>query len=186
MEITVSHREMSRILTEYAKNLCLYAMNYLPSEADAEDIVQDVFTRFFEKKDNRFFNEKALKTYLFNSVRNACLDKLEKKEIIQYNIDILKQEIIDEETPLFDEKIFQEIQEELSRMPEQTKRIISCVFSKGMKYQEVADELHISVNTVKTLLRKGIQHLRTRFANYPELLVIYFKTQKESNIIIVS
>lgn len=178
MGIAVSHKEINRILAEYAKNLCLYAMNYLPSEADAEDIVQDVFTRFSEKKDNHFLNEKALKTYLFNSVRNACLDKLERKEIIQYNVDILKQEIIDEESPKFDEKIFQEIQDELERMPEQTKRIISCVFSKGMKYQEVADELHISINTVKTLLRKGIQHLRNRFADYPELLVIYFKTLK--------
>lgn len=80
MEIGLTNRDLKQLFDKYAKNLCLYAMNYLPTRADAEDIVQDIFMHFWEKDTNRFADEKAAKVYLFNSVRNACIDKLEKKE----------------------------------------------------------------------------------------------------------
>ena len=165
------------IFHKYAKNLCLYAQNYLHTEADAEDIVQDVFVRCWEKKDLTLSDEKAVKTYLFNAVKNACLDKLKKRGIEYTQLDLLKQEIIDEETFLFDEKILQEIKQELDHMPAQTQKIILLIFIQNMKYQEVSDELNISINTVKTLLRNGIRHLRKHFFNHFTLLLFYLKKQ---------
>ncbi len=165
--------DLQHIFDNYAKNLCLYALNYLETEADAEDIVQDVFIRCWEKRDILLSDEKVIKTYLFNSVRNACLDKIEKKDVMRYHIDIIKQEIIDEETITFDEKLLLEIREELAQMPDQTQKIITRVFMQDMKYQEVADDLHISINTVKTLLRNGIKHLRSHFSQHLELLIFY-------------
>ena len=156
--------DLQHIFDKYAKNLCLYALNYLETEADAEDIVQDVFIRCWEKRD-----------ILFNSVRNACLDKIEKKDVMRYHIDIIKQEIIDEETITFDEKLLLEIREELAQMPDQTQKVITRVFMQDMKYQEVADDLHISINTVKTLLRNGIKHLRSHFSQHLELLIFYLQ-----------
>ncbi len=167
--------DLQHIFDKYAKNLCLYALNYLETEADAEDIVQDVFIRCWEKRDILLSDEKVIKTYLFNSVRNACLDKIKKKDVMRYHIDIIKQEIIDEETITFDEKLLLEIREELAQMPDQTQKVITRVFMQDMKYQEVADDLHISINTVKTLLRNGIKHLRSHFSQHLELLIFYFQ-----------
>ena len=167
--------DLQHIFDKYAKNLCLYALNYLETEADAEDIVQDVFIRCWEKRDILLSDEKGIKTYLFNSVRNACLDKIEKKDVMRYHIDIIKQEIIDEETITFDEKLLLEIREELAQMPDQTQKVITRVFMQDMKYQEVADDLHISINTVKTLLRNGIKHLRSHFSQHLELLIFYLQ-----------
>ena len=167
--------DLQHIFDKYAKNLCLYALNYLETEADAEDIVQDVFIRCWEKRDILLSDEKVIKTYLFNSVRTACLDKIEKKDVMRYHIDIIKQEIIDEETITFDEKLLLEIREELAQMPDQTQKVITRVFMQDMKYQEVADDLHISINTVKTLLRNGIKHLRSHFSQHLELLIFYLQ-----------
>lgn len=166
---------LKQIFKTHAKNLCLYALNYLKTEADAEDIVQDVFVRCWEKREILLSNEKVIKTYLFNAVRNACLDKIEKKDAMNYYIDILKQEVIDEETVTFDEKILQDIKQELAQMPSQTQKVITRVFLQNMKYQEVADELDISINTVKTLLKNGIKHLRTHFSQHTEFLLFYLK-----------
>lgn len=168
-------KEIERLFEKHAKGLCAYALTFLGNEEDAEDVVQDVFMRFWEQENTQFSDEKAAKSYLYNSVRNACLDLLEKKTPKRYNIDELKQEIIEEESAQYDEQVFEEVQRELALLPEQTKRIINCVFTRGMKYKDVADELNVSVNTVKTLLRKGIQHLRARFADYPELLFLCLK-----------
>ena len=167
--------DLQHIFDKYAKNLCLYALNYLETEADAEDIVQDVFIRCWEKRDILLSDEKVIKTYLFNSVRNACLDKKKKKDVMRYHIDIIKQEIIDEETITFDEQLLLEIREELAQMPDQTQKVITRVFMQDMKYQEVADDLHISINTVKTLLRNGIKHLRSHFSQHLELLIFYLQ-----------
>lgn len=128
-----------------------------------------------KKRDILLSDEKVIKTYLFNSVRNACLDKIEKKDVMRYHIDIIKQEIIDEETITFDEKLLLEIREELAQMPDQTQKVITRVFMQDMKYQEVADDLHISINTVKTLLRNGIKHLRSHFSQHLELLIFYLQ-----------
>ena len=92
-----------------------------------------------------------------------------------YHIDMIKQEVVDEETSTFDEKILQEIKNELAQMPEQTQKIITLIFMQNMKYQEVANKLHISINTVKTLLRNGIKHLRSHFSKHLELLVFMCK-----------
>ena len=167
--------DLQHIFDKYAKNLCLYALNYLETEADAEDIVQDVFISCWEKRDILLSDEKVIKTYLFNSVRNACLDKIEKKDVMRYHIDIIKQEIIDEETITFDEQLLLEIREELAQMPDQTQKVITRIFMQDMKYQEVADDLHISINTVKTLLRNGIKHLRSHFSQHLELLIFYLQ-----------
>ena len=167
--------DLQHIFDKYAKNLCLYALNYLETEADAEEIVQDVFIRCWEKRDILLSDEKVIKTYLFNSVRNACLDKIEKKDVMRYHIDIIKQEIIDEETITFDEQLLLEIREELAQRPDQTQKVITRVFMQDMKYQEVADDLHISINTVKTLLRNGIKHLRSHFSQHLELLIFYLQ-----------
>lgn len=170
-------QHLKRIFDKYAKNLCLYALNYLKTTADSEDIVQDIFVRCCEKKEFLLQDEKVIKTYLFNSVRNACLDKLEKKDVMRYHIDILKQEIIDEETIIFDENILKEVKKTLEQMPDQTRKIITQVFLQNKKYQEVADNLNISINTVKTLLRLGIKHLRNHFYKQIELLIYIFKKQ---------
>ena len=169
-EYTLKH-----IFGKYAKSLCLYAQNYLSSQADAEDVVQDVFMRCWEKKQLILSNEKVVKAYLFNAVKNASLDKLEKKGARYAPLDVLKQEIMDEETILFDEEVINEIKHEVEQMPRQTQKIISLIFIQNMKYQEVANEMDISVNTVKTLLRNGIKHLRNRFANYSFTFYFYLK-----------
>ena len=53
--------------------------------------------------------------------------------------------------------------------------LVFGVFMQDMKYQEVADDLHISINTVKTLLRNGIKHLRSHFSQHLELLIFYLQ-----------
>ena len=149
-------------------------MSYIKESNDAQDIVQDVFINFIEKDSTHFNNEKALKTYLFNSVHNACMDRLKKKHITEFNIDSLKQEIVDNETLHLNEEIITQIQQDVSALPPQTQKVIIDIFMKNMKYKEVSIELNISINTVKTLLRDGLSKLRTKSKKYIEFLFFSF------------
>ena len=175
----ITDLEFKEIFEHYSGNLYLYALNFLKTEAEAEDVVQEVFIRFWKNVNTELENEKVIKTYLFNSVRNACLNLLEKKTPVYLKTEELKQEITEENAIRFNDQLFEEIQQELHRLPPQTQKIIVMIFLSNRKYQEVADELEVSVNTVKTLLRNGIKKLRNHFANRSDLwlaIIIFNKS----------
>ena len=66
----------------YYKPLCIFAMNFLDSFGESEDIVQDLFVKFWEKyKDKQF--EGSLRAYFFTAVRHNCAKVLKLKN--RYN-----------------------------------------------------------------------------------------------------
>lgn len=74
----------------------------------------------------------------------------------------------------WNDELIQEIETEISNMPEQTREIIQGVFFQGLKYQEVADQLGISINTVKTLLKNGMKIYGNIFLDVEIYFFLYF------------
>ena len=149
----------------------LYALSFVVSEVEAEDVVQEVFVNFWKDDVYCKINNEVTKTYLFRSVKNNCLNRLEKKDVMRDRVDMIREDIMEEEVQLWNDELFREVEEEIERMPEQTREIIRAVFFKEMKYQEVADCLGVSINTIKTLLKNGMRHLRERFAERMDLFL---------------
>ena len=130
----------------YYKPLCIFAMNFLDSFGESEDIVQDLFVKFWEKyKDKQF--EGSLRAYFFTAVRHNCAKVLKLKN--RYNLQ-LEEEYIDE--PVYSE---------VARLPEQCRKVFELIVLKDMKYKEVADFLGLSVNTVKTHFARALKQLRS-------------------------
>ena len=150
----------------------LYSLSFLISEEEAEDVIQEVFINFWKDKTYQKIRSEVTKTYLFRSVKNSCLNRLKKKDILRDRLDVLREEVVEEEMVKWNDTLIQEVEAEIERMPEQTREIIRSVFFHEMKYQEVADALGISINSVKTLLKNGMRHLRERFAERMDLFLV--------------
>ena len=161
--------------------MCNYAYNYLNNLSEAEDIVQDIFQRMLEKKTFHFENEITLKTYLLNSVRNSCINLLKQKHSVFYTSDIINYQIIDEEFSTIDDNVITRLQEEIFQLPTQTQKIIIGIFYRNLKYKEIAEELNISINTVKSLLKAGIKKLRNTFGNDIEIILLIWAKKKRTN-----
>lgn len=96
----------------------------------------------------------SLKSYLFTSVRNLALNQIDRIDPLKQACDVAHYESPWEEYDNFEEEVFQKVEMELKKLPPRTQEIIRCVYLKGMRYKEVAEELGISVSTVNTLLVK--------------------------------
>lgn len=160
------------IYKEYSKPMFLYALSFLISEDEAEDVIQEVFINFWKDDTYQKIKNEVTKTYLFRSVKNNCLNRLKKKDVLRDRLDSFREDVAEEEMMTWNDELIQEVETEIAEMPEQTREIIQGVFFREMKYQEVADQLGISINTVKTLLKNGMRHLRVRFAERMDLFLV--------------
>ncbi|MFH7019191.1 RNA polymerase sigma-70 factor [Flavobacterium sp. FlaQc-47] len=148
------------VFNQFYKGMVLYANNFLFDQQTSEDIVQEVFIWLWENAKNIEINT-SLKSYLYAMVRNRCLNYLKSIKItddlnlIDLNSALLLEEDIDNISE--DEKaiIYRQILKIVEGFPASMQQIFKLKFVENYKYNEIADELGISVNTVKTQLKRA-------------------------------
>lgn len=139
----------------------MFANYWLNDPEAAEDTVQECFVDFWVNK--RFENlSSGLDKYIFASVKHAALNYLrgnrrreERHAVVAGNW----KEDGGEVAELNEEEI-EYLYMTINRLPEERRRIFMMVCLEGRKYQEVADLLGISVNTVRTQMGRAFQFLR--------------------------
>lgn len=164
---------MRILLQRYGRPLVIFADQFLHDLEESEDVVQELFIKFWE---NDLFNgicEKSLATYLFTLVRNACFNLVKRKGVFERNLpefyDIAEQEAME-----LDESTIQLVHGALDKLPRRTREIVYSVICEDYSYAEAAIRYGISVNTVKTSLRKGMKQLREELGNKRGILIFLF------------
>ena len=161
------------LFQRYYRPLVLFSGSLLEDLTSPEDIVQDIFYQFIRTKAYGKITPDSLSTYLFRSVRNACLNKIQReKEYL--HCDLLAYDTIEEKAITISPEIITAIRQAIDQLPEKTRAVILSVVIGGKKYKETAENLNISVNTVKTLLNHGLKLLRKQFPD-PFLLFFIFR-----------
>ena len=142
------------------KELCLISFFYIKDIKEAEDIVQDVFVKIIEKQNEHQI--KDLNSYLKIAVRNASLKRISfNKQLQSIDEDAIYFNEIDseEENELALKKKIQ-LFKQIDLLPTQCKKVFLLCVLEDLKYKEAATALGISVNTVKTQMKKAFKTLR--------------------------
>ncbi len=152
--------------------LCYHAYSFLNDKEAAKDAVNDVFEKVwvnFEKIERT----QSLLPLLYTLVRNHCVSLLRHKKVRErFNQELrLKDEATDEGYMEY-ELLIERLHQSVEKLPGQTKVVFRMCFLDGKKYQETADVLAISINTVKTHINKALRILREEYSDYSLLLVI--------------
>ncbi|MDR0765897.1 MAG: sigma-70 family RNA polymerase sigma factor [Odoribacteraceae bacterium] len=164
-----------RLLFErYYRPLVLYAGTLLRDEFTAEDIVQDLFVRLLEGNYLERVDPRALRSYLYSSVRNRCYTRGVEKDALRLALDYTRVEIAEEVLSSLNQQLVDEVMRVINRLPAQTRRVLEGVLMRDMEYRKVAEELHVSINTVKTLLGHGLRVLRETFREKDAWIGIFF------------
>ena len=146
----------------YYMPLSIYSLKHCDSFQLAEDIVQDLFVKLWDEKLYMKLDG-AISPYLFKSVKNNTLQVVKKKakykfEEIEDQINkLMSEEKVDLDS-IEEEK--KKLYKEVEALPEKSKEVFKSIVLENMKYKEVAENLGISVNTVKTHYSRALKQLR--------------------------
>lgn len=163
---------------ELYQPLCRYAYSFVSDHEEAEEIVQASFIGIWEKRQTIDIDT-SLKAYLYRVVRNASLNVIKHGKVKQIYLeqseftaekttDATEQVLITDE---LERKIFSAIQ----TLPEQCRLIFKLSRFEEMKYQEIANQLNISIKTVENQMGKALKIMREQLREYLPLIYILMK-----------
>ena len=163
MAVVSPHTKLATIEDLFRLNyrpLCMFALHYLQDADLVEDVVQECFTVLWEKLEQGadVANRRA---YLYMSVRNSCLDHLRRKGLPTESLKPYDTYgIIDdddaEERSVMEAKLWTAI----DSLPEKCRQVFLMSKRDGLKYEEIAEELGLSVNTVRNQISKALNVLK--------------------------
>ena len=151
-----SEKDFHLIFREYYQILVNFACRYTNDKQVSKDLVQDVFVKLWEKRKD-FDCIKNIKNFLFTTVRNKCYNYLRdnklKKHVDVSNLEALIVEFSIENEIIKEEVLFQVHQLYKHLTPQQQK--IFSLSSNGLKAKEIAEELNIGIETIKTQKKRA-------------------------------
>lgn len=161
--INKDQQAFAMVFEAYYQRLHSYAMRFMDTPEEAEEAIQEVFVKFWEKCED-LAPDSSIKSYLYRSVHNTCLNTLKHQKVKdnykQYVIHYLEksQELSTEDFQ--DEELTQRIYKAIDDLPARCSEIFKLSRFEGLKYQEIADHLGISIKTVEVQMGKALRTLR--------------------------
>lgn len=167
-----------RVFKEHYDGLCRFANSYLLDVDEAEEVVQGTFIGFWEKRENLQI-ETSLKAYLYRSVRNSCLNEIKRQKVRQVHAQaVLQQEVQVAESSDHDAlkmELEDRIHQAIQTLPEQCRLIFKMSRFEELKYQEIADQLGLSIKTVENQIGKALKVLREQLKDYLPMIIVLMK-----------
>jgi RNA polymerase sigma-70 factor (ECF subfamily) len=164
-----SKNAFSAIFISYYRDLVLFATNYTHETESAEEIVQDVFVKIWEE--HEVINIKvSLKSYLLTSVRNKCIDwirqaKVRRKYKEECSYTLLTYDF-NTDNYIINSELESLISEALNKLPPEVAKVYRMNRSEGLKYNEIAEKLNVSVRTIEDRISKALCLLRDVLHDY--------------------
>jgi RNA polymerase sigma-70 factor (ECF subfamily) len=164
------------IFRSFYQPLCNYAYSFLNDQDECEEVVQQVFLTIWDKRHSIVISS-SLQAYLYRAVKNECLNKIQhgkvrtmyRKEVEslgEAGIDSTSEKVISAELEL-------KIKDAIDTLPAQCQLIFQLSRFENKKYQEIADELGISVKTVENQIGKALRIMREKLVEFLPLLILY-------------
>ena len=174
--------DFEEIYVSYFSRMKYFALEYVLSEEDAENIVQDVFTELWERKELLTYNINLV-AFLFTSIKNRCIDHLRHRVIVRDAVNQIQEEyqvtlkVKLASLELFDQSLLSEqdiekiVSEVINSLPEKCREIFIKSKIEGKKQKDIASEMNISLKTVENQMNIAYKKLKSELKDYLPLLL---------------
>lgn len=168
-------KDFERLFKEHFKSLYAYAYTIVKDEVMAEEIVQQVFYKVWDRNALADIDTSA-KAYLYKAVYHDSLNYLKHQKIkAQYQAYAMhssNKQTDNTSGRIALKELENRLREAMNELPQQCRTIFQLSRFEGLKYQEIADQLSISVKTVENQMGKALKQLRSKLIDFLPLFII--------------
>ena len=170
-----TRKGFEQLFHTHYNELCSYANMFLNDLDAAEEIVQELFVKFWENKEKINISSSA-RSYLFRSVRNSCLNFIKHQKIEEsykkYNEEVRESESISVDDEYEGSELEIKIRKAIDQLPPERKKVFIMSRFEGLKYKEIAEKQGISIKTVENQMGKAIKFLRQELSDYTTFITL--------------
>jgi RNA polymerase sigma-70 factor (ECF subfamily) len=157
------------------RGLHAYAITILKDEMMGEEIVQNVFYKFWEKREQLEI-ESSPKAYLYKAVYHDCLNYIKHKKVKSaHAMHVVRQsndQVENASGKLLQGELKDHIHAAMNELPEQCRTIFQMSRFEGLKYQEIAGEMGLSVKTIENQMGKALKLLRIKLVEFLPIFIL--------------
>jgi len=162
---------------KYCKRLYKFGNNILKSNVDTENLIQDVFLNLWENR-NKVEKDSSIKSYIFTITYNSAISIIRKKARESEYVEYLKslQEVNAEpvNVELEYKELTNTLDEIVQALPMRQKEVYLLHKVKGLKYNEIAELLNISANTIENHMSRALKTIRRKLGNYSLFAILFW------------
>lgn len=164
------------LFDSYYEALCNHCYRIIPEKMTVEDIVQEVFIKLWDG-DVFFPNEQALSAYLYRAVTNNALKYLRDMNVEQERLrewqEVEQNMTEDDFSSVVREEVLRKLRELIGKLPEERRKII-LMSMEGMKGEDIAERLGITINTVKQQKYRAYKFIKEQLGDAWIVAMLFF------------
>ena len=164
-----------QVFKTHVKSLHTYASSIIKDEAVAEEIVQDIFYKLWERPEKLSIHG-SVAAYLYRAVYNESMNHLKHLKVrMKYEnhaVHQMKNTTDSASKKIMMKELEARIHEGLKRLPEQCRTIFQMSRFGELKYREIARELEISPKTVENQMGKALKIMRAHLADFLTVIIL--------------
>lgn len=165
-----------KIYESFCEPLYRFAYSYLKDSFEAEEIVQDVFLKVWERREE-VDEQKSFKSYLYRITVNKVFNELKHRVVKQkYEQHAIGFDLHTGETPessIQFQELNKKIESLLNLLPEQQRNIFILSRWKGLSNAEIAESLNLSIRTVENQIYRASKFIKLHLNDdYPIVLLL--------------
>ena len=173
---TGSQASYTVIYSRYSEILFRHAYNMLEDQAEAEDVIQEVFLMLWTKR-SEVAAAKSLSAYLYTSVRNRILNHITHQKVVDKYLDSMRTFMetggYTADELLREKELAAVIEREIAAMPPKMREIFLMSRNEQLSHKSIGELLNISDKTVKQQVYKAVKQLRGRMENFLKVIPLF-------------
>lgn len=159
---------------KYFKFICFYAYQLSGNKAIAEDVAQEAFVAYYQQKDRVSSHPKAIKSFLYSSVRNQIYNQ-HKRSLVEQRYwsrtPFNELDQLDLEEFVLHSELLEELEKLISQLPPACQQVMRLSYFEGLSNQEIIQKLDISINSIKTHRKRGLKFIQSNID--PEFYLLF-------------
>lgn len=175
-----SHKAFQWLFDTYYKNLVLFAGTYLKDLDACEDVVQQTFVNMWDKREELPAIQ-SIKSFLVKSVQNACISELRRRNIqCKYaDLSAASDSLLSRETEeyILYSELRQHLEEAMKLLTPHQRQCFELNKLQGVKQQQIAEQLGISLRTVELRVSEALKILRRYLEKHFQLILLFWQSR---------